>query len=127
MYFADFQDLLRRNQATNAQITFYRDPKINPNNIAIFDRKLVRRNPEFLEKTGWDEEDHWRDSHICELAFFNGEIPLEGYTPKTEDGKLVGKLYRGALSAISILVDRGCLRRTDELRELFSQYGRRLS
>jgi hypothetical protein len=127
MYFADFKDLIRRNQASNAQVTFYRDSDINPDNIAIFDRGKLRRDPDRLEQTGYAEEDHWRDSHICELAFFNGEVPLEGYSPKIDKqaDKLVGKPYRGVLAALAILINEGSLRRTDELRQFFADNGRR--
>lgn len=127
MYFGDFQALLRRNQASNAHITYYQDPDINPNQVAIFDRLQVRRNPDLLAKTGYDAEDHWRDSHVCELGVFNGEVPLEGYVPPTQANKLAGKPYRGALAAIEMLISSGSLRRSDELRELLSRNGRRLT
>jgi len=127
MYWSDLINLIRRNQASNAHVTFYRDPKVNPDNMAIFDRLRLRRRPDLFEKTGYTEEDHWRDSHICEAAWFNGEIPMEGYVTEVDKltDKLIGKPYRGALSTLEMLISVGSLRRTDELREVFTRHGRR--
>jgi hypothetical protein len=127
MYWSNLINLIRRNQASNAHVTFYRDPKVNSDNMAIFDRCRLRRQPALFEKTGYTEEDHWRDSHVCEAAWFNGEIPMEGFTPKVDKltDKLIGKPYRGALSTLEMLISVGSLRRTDELREIFARHGRR--
>jgi len=127
MMWDDLRGLIRRNQTSNADIRYYRDRTKNPFNIAIFDRKLTRRKPEIGVSTGWEHEDNWRDSHICEAAFFGGEIPMEGSTGSydNQNNKFIEKPYRGALAVLEIMLNEGCLRRTDELRELFGRHKRR--
>lgn len=122
MYWDDLRALIRRNQNPNADVRYYRDPDINPDNIAVFDRRKPHRARRDTEiEQGHAEEEHWRDSHICEAAFFNGEIPMQGskgYYDK--DGKFVYKPYRGALAVLTLLINEGCLNwRSDELRQVF--------
>ena len=124
MYWDDLRALIRRNQVSNSQITYYRDRHNDPEKIGIFDRRLPRRKPEVTEMTGYTEDDHWRDSHVCEAAFFNGEIPIEGSNGLHNGDKWVKKPYRGALATLSMLLDLGCLRRSDDLRQLFARHGR---
>ena len=122
MYWRDLRRLIDDTKLPNALITYYRDPDINPDNMAIFDRNRPRRRGRDADlELGYAEADHWRESHICETAFFNGEIPLQGslgYTNK--DGEFVHKPYRGALPALELLIAEGCLDwRSDDLRAFF--------
>lgn len=119
MYWDDLRALIRRNQAPNAFITYYYDPRINPRQIGIFDRNILHRRPNYGADTGYAKDDHWRDSHVCEAAWHGGEIPMES-------NKSIGNLYRGALGVLERLINEGCIERSDELRLLFHRHGRRL-
>ena len=129
IHFDDFRSLVRRNAAVNSDIRYYVNENVNKDQVAIYDRKLPRRNPDILQHTGYSAEDHWRDSHVCEMALFNGEVPMEGVNPKSDlrENKLLGKHYRGALAALHLLITAGSLDwRSDELRRLLQQHGRRM-
>ena len=129
MYWDDLRALIRRHQRPNVDIRYYRDPKINPYNMAVFDRMKPSRQARDLDiMTGHEAEDHWRDSHICEAAFFNGEIPMEGSKGYVDrDGKFVYEPYRGALGVLKLLLYEGCLKdHDDELKQLFARHGQRL-
>jgi hypothetical protein len=123
MLWDDLRKIIQDNKTPAADIRYFRDPKINPRTIAVFDRSLPRRKPSTHVLTGYTEEDHWRDSHVCDAPFFGGEIPMEGDKKGTES---TGGMYRGALSVLERLIVEGSLRRTDDLRHLFARHGRRL-
>jgi len=124
MYWDDLRALIHRNRASNSDIRYYRDKKINPLNIAVFDRCLPRRKPEYLVDTGYSEHDHWRDSHVCEAAFFNGEIPIESCRGINTESKFGTKPYQGVMDVLGRLLTEGSLRRTDEIRNIFVRHGR---
>lgn len=126
MLWSEFYRLLRRNAAPNSLIQLYRESRSKEPKIAIFDRSLPRRHPERTAQTGYTEDDHWRDSHICEAAWFNGEIPMQGSEGKFNKytSEVIEAPYRGALAVLEILLNNGCLRRTDEIRDIFRSYGR---
>lgn len=131
MAWDDLRALIRRNQAPNAYVTYYRDTRVDPKSITIFDRNLLHRRPSYKEETGNEAFDHWRDSVVCSAAFFGGEIPMENnkgtFGPATPTSSEFNKeLYRGALGVLERLLVEGCIERTDEIRHFFARHGRRL-
>lgn len=117
MYWDDFRKLIARNAASSTDIRYFYHPKLNPLKLGIFDRSIPHRKG--LENfSGHEADDHWMNSHVCEAAFFNGEIPIN-----SEFGD--GKMHRGALDTLEIMLTEGCLRRSDELRRLYEDHGRR--
>ena len=116
--------LIEENKTSNAIISYYYNPKIDKNNIAIFDRNLTRRKPGLLALTGETGTDEWRDSLICRAAFHGGEIPMEGNTILGSEIK--EGIYRGALGVLEKLIHDGCLRRTDDIRAIFTRHERRM-
>lgn len=131
MYWDDLRSLIRRNQAPNAYVTFYRDERVDPTSISIFDRNLLHRKPSYSTETGAEAFDHWRDSLVCSAAFFGGEIPMENNKGRFGSNNPTGsefnkELYRGVLGVLERLLVEGCIERSDELRELFTRHGRRI-
>ena len=124
MYWDELRQLIFRNRASNSDIRFYRDKTINPLNIAVFDRTIPKRKPDRYVDTGNAAHDQWRDSHVCEAAFFNGEIPIESSRGSNWGSKFEIKPYHGVIDVLGSLISEGSLRRTDELREIFVRHGR---
>jgi len=116
--------LIDENKTSSAIIAYYYNPKKDKNNISIFDRNLTRRRPDQLAITGNGQMDEWRDSLVCRAAFFGGEIPMEGNT--NLDSEIKEGIYRGALGVLEKLIHDGCLRRTDDIRAIFTRHGRRM-
>ena len=122
MYWGDLIKLIKLNEASNAYISFYRDERVNPRAISIFDRNILHRKPELLAETGDHKYDFWRDSLIGQAAYFGGEIPMES----SRGDELGSEVYRGALGVLTILLTQGCLKGSDELRQFFARHGRPL-
>jgi hypothetical protein len=125
MSWDDLRSLIRRNQASNAIVTYYRDRNSDPKKIGVFDRGLPRRDPSRLVDTGYSEADHWRDSHVCEAAWFNGQIPIESSRGIYEENKHIKEPHQGVMDVLGMLLSVGSLRRTEELHDFFTRHGRR--
>lgn len=126
LYLSDFKSLIQRNAAPDAIITYYQNETIARNHVSVFDRNKPRRDGMDRDALlGMGEEDHWRASHVCECSSFNGMIPMA--TSKgvysNENSKFIEEPYRGALDTLQNLRNEGCLKRSEELVNLFKEYG----
>ncbi len=118
LYWFEFAPIIMRARRVGRSLRIYAPNHLNI--VTIVDGTRPKRDVSF--KTGISDTDWLRDSIICNSAWENGCIPIisiQGRTWENEAGdEFVQRPVRGVKGTLAMLLDKGCIKETFEVKEL---------